>query len=134
MALAAATLVMLVLGSAGRHPMWPVRDANLAEAAGSRDAATVVWLISNGEDATRIRSIRPGVLDERWHHLTPLEAAVESRRVEMIDLLLRHGVALAEAQRVSFSCRARQRGDEDVARYFEARGGPVSCGSEGTTR
>jgi hypothetical protein len=125
-----ATVAMLLMAAGGRHPMWRVRDFNLSEAAGSRDAATVVSLLSSGEDSTRARLIRPGVLDTRWHRLTPLEAAFESRRVDMIDLLLRHGVTLDEPGRVALTCRARARGDGDIARYLETRGAPVSCGSK----
>jgi hypothetical protein len=47
--------------------------------------------------------------------------------VKIIDLLLRHGAVLNEGQRVAYTCKAKARGDEDLVRYFESRGGPVSC-------
>jgi hypothetical protein len=128
------TVVALALAVAGRHPMWPLSDANLAEAAATRDAATVVLLIGEGHDPDVPRMVRPGVLARGAVRRTPLEAALEEQRLEIVDVLLRHGAALSEGQRVEFTCAARARGDDDVVRYFEARGGPVTCDSPESDR
>jgi hypothetical protein len=131
LALACLTVVMLILGALGRHPMWHVPELNLSEAAGARDAASVVLLISRGEDPDLARPVRAGVIDPRHYEaMTPIEAALDARRAEIIDLLLRHGAVLDEAHRVEYACKAKARGDGDIVQYFEARGGPVSCPSQ----
>jgi hypothetical protein len=115
------------MGLAGRHPMWHVPELNLAEAAAGRDVATVVLLIGYGENPNQTYSIRPGVLNASAATMTPIEAALEARRPEIISLLLRHGAVLDEAQRRAYACRARSRRDNDVVRLFESMGGPVTC-------
>ena len=126
-ALAAFTVVSLVLALAGRHPLWRISDVNIAEAAATRDAASVVLLIQEGHDPDAPRFVRPGLLGRGAVRVTPLEAAIAEDRLEIVDVLLRHGASLSEAQRVAFTCAARLRGDADVVRYFESRGGPVTC-------
>lgn len=132
--LALSIVVMLAMALVGRHPMWHVLDLNLSEAAAGRDAATVELLIGAGEDPNVMRTIRPGVLDGSAARMTPIEAALDARRLEIIDLLLRHGVLLDEADRVAYACKAKSRGDADIVRYFEARGGPVTCSEENRAR
>ena len=128
--LAVVHAVILATALLGRHPMWPIPDLNLSEAAAARDPATVVLLIGRGEDPNAVRTVRVGILDESEVQLTPVEAALDARRVEIIDLLLRHGVLLDEAHRVAFTCKAKSRGDADIAAYFEARGGTITCGEQ----
>jgi hypothetical protein len=127
--LAAFTGVALLLGLGGRHPLWPISEPNIAEAAATRDAASVVLLLREGHDPDVARFVRPGVLARGAVRITPLEAALAEQRLEIVDILLRYGAALSESQRVTFTCAARARGDEDIVRYFEARGGPVTCES-----
>lgn len=133
-ALAAFTAVSLVLALGGRHPLWRISDVNIAEAAATRDAASVVLLIQEGHDPDIARFVRPGLLERGAIRATPLEAAVAEDRVEIVDVLLRHGASLTEAQRAAFTCAARARGDADIVRYFEGRGGPVTCPPAGSDR
>lgn len=128
LALAALTVAMLLAAVAGRHPMWHVPEFNLSEAAGSRDAASVVWLILRGEDPNAPRAVRAGIIDTRQYpSMTPIEAALESRRVEIVHLLLQRGAVVDEARRAAYTCKAKSRGDDDIVKYFESRGGPVPC-------
>jgi hypothetical protein len=128
LALGLLTLVMLAMAVAGEHPMWRVRDLNLAEAAGSRETATVALLIGQGHDPNRTYFVRPGIIDERISGtMTPLRAAVESRRSEMILLLLQQGAVLDETQRVTLACLAKTRGDGDVLAVLEGERGAVKC-------
>jgi hypothetical protein len=129
-ALALFTIGALLLSLGGRHPLWRTADVNLAEAAATRDAASVVFLIAEGHDPDVPRFVRPGVLARGAVRTTPLEAAIAEQRMEIVDILLRHGATLTESQRLAFTCAARRRGDADVVRYFEARGGPVTCPDE----
>jgi hypothetical protein len=133
-ALAVFIAVSLVLALVGRHPLWQVSEVNVAEAAATRDAATVVLLIEEGHDPDVPRFVRPGLLARGAVRATPLEAALAEDRLEIVDVLLRHGAALSEGQRVDFTCAARRRGDTDIVRYFEARGGPVTCPPERSDR
>jgi hypothetical protein len=125
--LGAFIAVALVLGAAGRHPMWPISQANLAEAAATRDAASVVQLIREGHDPDAAAMVRPGVLARGAVRRTPLEAALEEQRLEIVNILLRHGASLTDEQRIEFTCAAKRRGDDDIVQYFEARGGSVTC-------
>ena len=107
--------------------MWPISDANLTEAAATRDAATVIFLIQEGHDPNKPYRVRSGVLGRSPRRLTPLEAAVDEERLEIVDILMRHGVVLSDRQRVDLVCAARGRGDEEIVRYFETHWGTVTC-------
>ena len=133
-ALAVFTAASLVLALVDRHPLWQVSEVNIAEAAATRDAASVVLLIQQGHDPDLPRFVRPGLLARGAVRATPLEAAIAEDRLEIVDVLLRHGASLSEAQRVEFTCAARRRGDADIVRYFEARGGAVTCSPERSDR
>jgi hypothetical protein len=128
------TAIALVLGAFGHHPMWPITQPNLAEAAATRDAASVVQLIREGHDPNAPGMIRPGVLARGAVRRTPMEAALDEQRLEIVGILLRHGVTVTEEQRIDFTCAAKRRGDADIVQFFEARGGPVTCGTGGTDR
>jgi hypothetical protein len=132
--LGAFTVIALALGLFGRHPMWPLSQPNLAEAAATRDAASVVLLMREGDDPNAPRMIRAGVLARGAVRRTPLEAALEEQRLEIVSILLRHGASMTEAQRIEFTCAARRRGDADIVKFFETRGGPVTCGAGGADR
>lgn len=133
-ALAVFTAASLVLALVDRHPLWQVSEVNIAEAAATRDAASVVLLIQQGHDPDLPRFVRPGLLARGAVRATPLEAAIAEDRLEIVDVLLRHGASLSEAQRVEFTCAARRRGDADIVRYFETRGGAVTCPPERSDR
>ena len=100
------TAVVLMVTLLGNHPLWPIEDLTLAEAALLRDDGEVVRLIGLGENpnghyrirstlthrSSRHRSSRQG----SWRHrsssvVTPLEAAVLASRPMMVRLLLAHG-------------------------------------------
>jgi ankyrin repeat protein len=121
------TVIALMLGAAGLHPMWKVSTPNFSEAAAGRDAATVMLLLSQGRDPNASHLVRAGVLDRWAVRTTPLEAAFGEGRMEIVDILLRNGAALDEKRRIAFTCQARARREADIVRYFEARGGPVTC-------
>ena len=127
-AVSVAIVAMLAMGAAGRHPMWRVQMMTLSEAAAVHDVATIVWLIEQGRDPNHPYPVARGMLDRnRAPSLTPLEAPVEARRVDVDEPLVRKGAHLDEAQRIAFACRARSRGGGDPVGYFEPPGA-VTCG------
>lgn len=85
---AAASLIMLAMGGAGRHPFWPRETLTLSEAAALRDAGEIVRLVQAGQDPNRRYPIRAEMLFQHDVELTPIEAAREARRDEIVALLI----------------------------------------------
>ena len=96
--LAAATLVLSVLGLSGANPLWPHTEVTFAEAAALRDKATVMRLLDEGSDPDRRYHIRAGALGGDGLDLTPMEAAILENRDEIVALLLERGSAAARAE------------------------------------
>jgi len=104
MTLAAVVVVGWV---AGRHPFWPVPDVTLSEAVVTHDYGEIVRLIENGADPNQPARVRPDMLNSNQDILTPLEAAVSTRAVGLVELLLRHGASARSGQgRVALICDA----------------------------
>lgn len=131
-AVAAAPLVLAFLAALlfvgawaiGWHPFWPVPELTLSEAVVTRDSAEVVRLIEQeGADANRAWRVRASLADGRERLITPLEAAVLTRRPEMIRLLLRHGAAAPDSvARASLICQAETTADGEVVEILLATG------------
>jgi hypothetical protein len=77
-----------------RHPMWPRVELNLSEAAAVRDAAEIVRLVEASEDPNAAVEVRPGFLAEHAVRVTPLEAAVAVKDIEIARVLLVNGAAM----------------------------------------
>ena len=84
----------LVLAPFDRHPMWHEPDLNLSEAAAVRDVGEIVRLIEASEDPDAARDVRPGYLADTAVRVTPLEAAVASKDVESVRILLLNGATM----------------------------------------
>lgn len=120
--LAAAAAILMLLGAAGRNPLWPVtQDVTMAEAAALRDRATVAVMLEQGADPAVPMRVRAGILGRRERHLTTGEAAVMADRTEMLDLLAARGAVIDAAVVRRWACLARTRGNEETAEYLEAR-------------
>jgi hypothetical protein len=106
----------------GQLPFWTTPDLTLSEAVIVRDAAESLRLIRAGHDPSRAWPVRAD-LSETGHDdvMTPLEAAVAIRRVEIVHLLLEHGAALPPAERSALIERAQHVGGVDVAEYLQKR-------------
>jgi hypothetical protein len=113
-----AALFVLVGWLAGINPFWPTPDVNVAEAAAVRDHAEVVRLIEAGQDPNRRWPVRADIIDGDSHTMTPLEAAVEIRRLELVKLLVRHGASITPAARIALSERSAAHGASDIATYL----------------
>ena len=130
--LAAGLALALALGAFGHHPMWPHHPLNLSEAAAVRDEAEVVRLIGYGEDPNVRRDIRPGVLFNYAVRLTPLEAAVASRRAQMVERLLANGALMDADLWNSLRCLARGHEVPHVLDRHRPEGAGLRC--EGISR
>jgi hypothetical protein len=85
----------LLLAPFGRHPLWQQPELNLSEAAAVRDSAEIVRLIEeHSEDPNAVREVRPGLLADQAIRVTPLEAAVAAKDVEIARVLLVNGATM----------------------------------------
>ena len=85
----------LLLAPFDRHPLWQRPELNLSEAAAVRDAAEIVRLIEeHSEDPNAVREVRPGLLADQAIRVTPLEAAVAAKDVEIARVLLVNGATM----------------------------------------
>jgi hypothetical protein len=89
--LALARIVFLILAAWGLHPFWTWEPLNLSEAAALRDRGEVARLLAEGQDPNRTYPVRRGFVRSYAMRLTPMEAALASRRDEIVQILLDAG-------------------------------------------
>jgi hypothetical protein len=116
MALAAVVVVGWLTGS---DPFWPVPEVTLSEAVVTRDYAEIVRLIESGADPNQPSRVRPDVLNSAEHTLTPLEAAVGTRTIELVRLLVRHGASVGSgSSRATLICEAIRVDAPDIVDFL----------------
>jgi hypothetical protein len=118
-ALALATAGILLLALFGRHPFWPVVELTLSEATALHDRGDVTRLTAAGVDPDGMYSVRPGILNEETHVLTPLQTAVMARQPDMIPLLVERGAGLDVPTWGQLSCLAKRLDVADVQHALE---------------
>jgi hypothetical protein len=107
---------------------WKGGSLTLSEAAALRDAGEVARQIASGADPNAAYPLRPGVLAAS--SLTPLEAAVGSRRAEIVDVLLTHGATVNAGGWRRLHCFAVRTGASDVVSMldrYKPADAPSSC-------
>jgi hypothetical protein len=119
--LAAASIWWIVATPLGGG-LWPTTEVSLAEAAATRDLADVERLIGFGADPNVAMVVRPGFLANVSVRATPLEAAVWSRDMEMITLLLGEGALVTGEQLRSLRCLNDKHHDADIRAWLERLG------------
>jgi hypothetical protein len=109
-----ATLVFMAAETRGASMLshGPVR--NIAEAAGLGSASELLRLLGEGADPAAVMPIRADVISASVRQASALEAAVWSRRVELVALLDSR-VWIQPDQRHGLVCLARDLGADDVA-------------------
>ena len=125
-----ATALMLIGVLFGVDPLWRVEPLTLAEAAALRDNGEVVRLIETGEDPNRAGTVRAEFLRNDPLTITPLEAAVGSDRVDIMEVLLEHGARLDPATWNHLMCFATAiEADESRALLEQRRpdGASLAC-------
>lgn len=109
------TSVALAAGAVvGIEPFWPVEEVSLSEAATLEDIASVVQMIRHGADPSAPAPVRAGVLRAHAVRVTPVEAAVDARRADVLRVLLGNGATLSAPARLPLLCHAEARDAEDV--------------------
>jgi hypothetical protein len=116
-----ATAVMLIGLPFGVDPLWRVEPLTLAEAAALRDNGEVVRLIEAGEDPNRATTVRADFLRNDALTITPLEAAVGSDRVDIMEVLLEQGARLDAATWNHLMCFATAIEADESRAFLEER-------------
>jgi hypothetical protein len=119
----ALVLLFALAESTGWTPLSYDVPRNVAEAAGMGRGAEVLRFLRQGDDPRRLHEVRPEVISSSITRVTALEAAVWSRRVELIRLLDREGLLDASGERAHLACIARAIGIADVERHLNASSG-----------
>ena len=98
--------------------------ANLAEAAAMGRADDVVRRIELGEDRRRVYELRPEVISPAVVRAMPVEAAMWSRQLLMVQLLDGEGAIGDSSEREEFACLAADLALEDIVEYLSPSGPP----------
>ena len=92
--LTVARATFLILAVWDLHPFWLWEPLNLAEAAALRDRGEVAQLLAEGQDPNATYRVRRGFVREYAMQLTPVEAALATRRDEIVQILVDAGARL----------------------------------------
>lgn len=135
LALAAAAVLLTVLGLFGLNPLWPhAPDLTMAEAAAVRDRATIVAMARNGVDPAPRMRVRAGMVRNRDDlFASPAEAAVIADRAEILHVLVANGLTLTADDAHRLICLGRRVGSDEAMAWLTERfpaGGP--CEGEAT--
>jgi hypothetical protein len=116
----------------GHTPFAHDRPANIAEAAGMGRGAEVLRFLHGGADPAVVMAVHPDIISSSITRATALEAAVWSRRVQMIRMLDRRQL-IAAASRAHLACLARDIRAADIAEYL-GDSNPGACEAGATQR
>ena len=119
-------LSAIVDAVSGQPLVWPAWQISLSQAVIMSDQAEVIRQLEAGVDPNGRYEVgevlRPG---ERYL-ITPLEAAVLTREVVLIELVVRRGAIIDERNDQTLQCFARSSGSQAILEYLIARGGKVA--------
>jgi hypothetical protein len=114
----ACAVIILQLAAVGFESVWTSRYVTLVEASRNGDIAGVYRLVSAGSDPNQSDAVR--LEGDRVTMLTPLEAAVESRQVEVLQVLVHAGARASEDDRQTLVCLAAAVNAPEVADYLHS--------------
>jgi hypothetical protein len=121
-------VIFAVMEAAGRAPL-STAPQNIAEAAGMGSAAETMRRALYGESAHRVEYVRPEIISARVTRVTALEAAIFSRKLELVRLLDRRGAIVGTGTRLALACLARDIEANDIVEYL-ARGVELPCAKD----
>lgn len=119
--LGACVAGLLAAAPFGLDVVWYEHPLTLAEAAALRDAGMVARLIDRGQDPNRRSFVRGGIFSDAVY-LTPLEAAVGARRLDIVELLLQSGANADGETRGALVCLALRVRANDIVDFLRATG------------
>ena len=111
----------------GRPLIWPPTEVTLSEAVALRDQGEVVRQIMTGIDPNNRYVVRRVFRDNEEVALTPLEAAVVTRELYMVDLVVDYGASVNERNAATLQCLAIGVGMETIRRYLADLAGEADC-------
>jgi hypothetical protein len=120
----AATLLVLVFAAMetrGRAPFVDPPPRNMAEAAGLGNAAEVLRMLRRGSNPAAVVEIPADVISPAVRRVTALEAAVWSRRVQLVRLLEREQAIRDDATRAHLACLAVDLRVAEIVEHFPRR-------------
>jgi len=130
--LATAGVVLFSLSELGGRTLFSGGEpANVAEAAGLGRGAEVLRMLRAGQDPHVVLPIHPEIISSTVTRASAVEAAVWSRKAQLVALLDREGALADPGQRQHVLCLARDVGVDEIVAYL-TRTGSASC-EEGRT-
>ena len=116
-----ATALVLVLAALGYQPLWQAGPPiTLAQAAYATDRATVYRMIKEGANPNEASRVTDDTV------LTPLEAAVLSRDLEVVQILVGLGATVDDSNRRRLTCFALEEDDQSMVTYLQGSAAAVS--------
>jgi hypothetical protein len=97
-------LAFVVAEVTGSTPFSYQPPANLAEAAGMGNAPEVRRYLELGQDPAQVMPVRPDIISSQITRVTPLEAAIWSRRGQLVRIFERAGALRDENTRQHVAC------------------------------
>ena len=127
----AAGTLLLVATLFGYRALAAPADLTMAEAAVLRDEAELLRQMRHGADPNVQASMRRGMLSDQDYIMTPLEAGIAGRHVEVVQVLVENGTKLDSKNFPRLLCLARLNDATDIVAFLEThtppRGTAVDC-------
>jgi hypothetical protein len=117
----------------GYTPVSYQPPSNFAEAAGMGIGSEAMRFLREGADPNEVANVRPDIISSEITRVTGLEAAIWSRRVELVRMLDREGAIQGAAVRHHLACLATHLRVQDVLVYL-APTGLSNCNPDETFR
>jgi hypothetical protein len=117
LALLGCAALIVVAAIVGLQPLWASPALSLSAVAHEGDSASVYRMVKRGVDPNQPGAV---TISSQTVSLLPIDAAVESRQVETVLVLLNNGVRVTPADRDRLICLARASTAPDVERYFQS--------------
>jgi hypothetical protein len=127
----AGVLVFSLSELSGRTLLSDGPPANIAEAAGLGSAAEMLRMLRAGQNPHVVLPIRPEIISSTVTRVTGLEAAVWSRKAQLIEVLEREGALADPEDRRHVFCLARDLDVGEIVAHLAPAGAP-SCDNGST--
>ena len=116
------TALFVLMEVGGSTPFSYQAPSNIAEAAGMGLGSEVLRFLRAGADPNRVYPVRPDIISSSIPQATALEAAVWSRRVELVRMLDREGALPEGPERERLACVASAIQIEAIETYLAPQG------------